>query len=256
MHQRSIALAALALAASVAAAASCSLPEGPKKAAIVPGPGVDAPVAEEGDGEGRARPPRKERDEEAPDSCMAPGPIDASVFPYKKAGVVKGACTADEAAALSAYFKAHANDDDFSVDAWQKEVGPGCARCAFSDGSGPTWTPIIVKDGDIDAVDRGGCIEVLSGSEACGRAYQQVTDCSNAACLPVSEGGESTCEGQKDFVDCLYDRKAIFAGPCEDAYEAAVAACGDDLSSYEEQCQGRYTFEGPLAVMCVDGGDG
>lgn len=193
------------------------------------------------------------RDEPA-SSCMAATPIDAAAFPYKPAGITKGACTPDELDALGAFFSARAEKgEDVRISEWAKEVSPGCAACVFSDGSGATWTPILSKRDALDSVDRGGCIEAASGDEACGRAYQQVNECRLAACLPPDEGGVGTCATQGEFEECFKDR-GIFTGPCKDAYDAMVDACGEDLGVYEETCSGEtFTFEGPIKAMCIDG---
>lgn len=249
--------AAMTSMVGMLAAAGCSSTERARFSAS--GAAGDAGVvpADPG-GEGDAAPRRSTRDASVDDSssCVAKEPIDATKVPYKKAGLTPGACTPDEASAISAYFKQHANDEDFTVSAWENEVGPACARCVFSDGSGPTWTPIIVKDDQVDTIDRGGCVEALSGNEACGRAYQQVNECSITACLPKSEGGQGSCKGQKPFYECLDDRDALFDVACKDAYDAVTNECGDSLADYEKACDGRYTFEGPIDAMCVKGGAG
>lgn len=245
--------ATLAGAAISLAGAGCSpAPERSKKPAKVvdnpPDPGA-APAEEE------AKRPRRDRESrrEEPSTCVATEPIDATDFPYKPAGATPGACTTEEASTIKTYFEERANDERFTVSEWARQVSPGCARCVFSDGSGPTWTPIISKDDDVHTIDRGGCIEVLSGSEACGRAYQQITECSLVACLPKSEGGRATCENQQELLECLYERDAIFEGACRESYDAVVDACGDALEEHEKECEGRYTFEGPIRVMCVTG---
>lgn len=186
-------------------------------------------------------------------TCMAERPIDATKFGYKPAGVAEGACSPDEARAISEFFSTQTREDaDVSVAEWQQAVGDACARCVFSDGEGDTWTPIITKGDRLETVNRGGCIQAASGSEECGKAYQQVTECRLAACLPPSEGGFGTCMTQGEFEECLADGEAILTGPCQEAHIELKRSCGKDLGSYEEACGGQiYTFEGPIRVMCV-----
>lgn len=189
-------------------------------------------------------------------TCMAERPIDATKFAYEKAGVTKGACSPEEAKALADYFtKTIDSDEDVKVSEWEKEVSDACARCVFSDGTGDTWTPIITKDDRLYTVNRGGCIEAASGDEACGKAYQQATECRLAACLPRSEDGFGTCMTQGEFEECLNDGEAILTGPCKEAHLELKQSCGKDLGSYEEACDGTtYTFDGPIRVMCVGAG--
>lgn len=251
MMKRLFALAtmtALTAGAALVAGGGCSSEGGSSNQAT--GDAGDA-------GRGREAPSFSDRDagptEEAPTSCMAEGPIDATKFPYKKAGVTKDACTPAEADEIASYFAARADHaEDIEVSEWQKEVSPECAACVFSDGSGATWTPILSKNDRLDTVDRGGCIEAVSGSEDCGRAYQQVNECRLAACLPADQGGVGRCAVQGEFEACLGDGDAIFTGPCKDAYEAMVSTCGEHLGEYEDACAGQtYTFEGPIKVMCT-----
>lgn len=180
-------------------------------------------------------------------SCMLTEPIDATKYPYKKAGVTKGACSDQELADLTKFFSDHANEG-FKASDWAKSVSAECAACAFSDGSGATWTPILTKNDELDTVDRGGCVEVVSGSEACGRSYQQVTDCLVDACY-------TKCRTADEYFACLNDTPAVFTGPCKGAYEQMNQDCGNDLQKYEEACSSdNFTFEGPIKVMCIEGG--
>ncbi|MBX3206137.1 MAG: hypothetical protein KF764_13790 [Labilithrix sp.] len=188
-------------------------------------------------------------DDDDDSTCLSTDPIDATQFPYTKAVKSAGACTTAEAAALSAFFKTKVDaKEDVLVSEWSQEVSATCRACVFSDGAGETWTPIIVKDDKLDNVNRGGCIEILTGNEACGEAYQQVTECRLEACL-------IKCKTQEEFSACLQDSQAIFAGPCKDSVTKVVDVCGKALDAAETGCKGKdWTFDGPIKVQCVTGG--
>ena len=197
-----------------------------------------------------AKTPNPGDDEEEPDpvSCLNTDPIDATKFPYTKALRAAGSCTDAEHKALSDYFEAKVDaNEDVLVSEWSKEVSANCAKCVFSDGTGD-WTPIIVKDDELDNVNRGGCIEILTGKEACGEAYQQVTECRLEACA-------TKCKTQDEFSECLKDAQGIFTGPCKDAYDNMESSCGNNLAAAEKGCQGtKWTFDGPIKVQCISGG--
>lgn len=183
-------------------------------------------------------------------SCLSTDPIDATQYPYSKAATTVGACTADEMKAIGTFYKAKADaKEDILVSEWKGSVSDKCAKCVFTDSpEATTWGAIIGKDDKLDSVNRGGCIEVLSGKEACGKSYQQVTECRFDACL-------KKCKTQDEFTACLQDGEGIFGGPCKTAYDKMEADCGNNLGAYEDGCKGTtYTFEGPIKVMCITGG--
>ena len=196
-----------------------------------------------------ATPPPSPTEPEEGESCLSTEPIDATKFPYAKALRSPGACTDDELKAISSYFKTKTSaDEDVLVSEWSKEVTPNCAKCAFSAADATEWAPILVKDDKLDNVNRGGCIEIMSGKESCGRAYQQVTECRLEACL-------AKCQTQDEFTECLQAAGAIFTGPCKVSYDAMEQECGNNLASYESACRGtEWTFEGPIKVQCITGG--
>ena len=186
---------------------------------------------------------------EEPESCLSTEPIDATRFPYARAMRSAGACTEDDLKAISTFFKEKTNaGEDVVVSEWSKEVSEKCAKCAFSTIDATEWAPILVKEDRLENVNRGGCIEVLSGSEACGRAYQQVTECRLEACL-------AKCKTQDEFTACLQDAQGIFTGPCKASYDVMDKECGNNLGAYENGCRGtEWTFEGPIKVQCITGG--
>jgi hypothetical protein len=181
--------------------------------------------------------------------CMQTNAIDATKFPYQPAKKQPNACSQKELDSLTGYFTDQARkQQDISVLDWRKTVSDGCAQCAFSDEGETNWAPILTKGDKLDDVNRGGCIEIASGKQSCGQAYQQVAECRLAACT-------DTCETPDGFSACLNDVQGIFTGPCKTAYTTMERECGEDLAKYEAQCKGSsYTFEGPVKVQCVNGG--
>ena len=120
----------------------------------------------------------------------------------------------------------------------------------FSDGKDAKWTPLIFSYDTLDTVNRGGCIEIVSGKEACGEAYQRVAACRVEAC-------RTKCTTQAELSACLERTREIFTGPCKTAYDTMMSACGDGLDAYEAACRGSaWTFEGPIRVQCITGADG
>lgn len=236
---------ALAGLVSAVGAAGCS------ETVVEPGGTTDSGAADAKKSDAKTTTPPDDDAEAPPESCLSTDPIDATKFPYTKALKAVGACTTKESADLSAFFKTK-NDakEDVKVTEWSAVVSDGCAKCVFSDGTGAEWTPILVdaeKD-ELESVNRGGCIELLSGKESCGRAYQQVTECRLEACL-------KECKTQDEFTTCLQDGEGIFTGPCKTAYDLMETECGANLGAYETGCKGTaWTFEGPIKVQCITGG--
>ena len=215
-----------------------------------PDPGVapDASIDVRPDRRPPGPEPEEDADPPAPTGCLATQAIDATNFAYSPAAVSPGACTAEEAKALADYFAAKVNaNEDVVISEWAKEVSTSCSECVFSDGTGAEWTPILVKNDHLLGLNRGGCVELMTGKPECGEAYQQVTECRYAAC--------SACESDEAMTECVQDGEAIFTGPCKDAYDKVIAACGDALDAAETACRGKdWQFEGPIQAQCVTGG--
>lgn len=242
-------VSALAGLVSAAAAAGCSSNEsGKASAGATPGTGTDA--GDKPDDRSDRRTSSGSSGSRGDEACMETRSIDMTRSPYARAKKVANACTNKEADDLGTYFRNKAqNGEDISIAEWAKTVSDGCAACVFSDGKGAEWTPILTKDGKLDDVNRGGCIEIQSGKEACGRAYQHVAECRLEAC-------SNTCDTPEGFTECLRDVQGIFSGPCKAAYDALDKECGADaLAGYEAACKGNaFTFEGPVRAQCITGG--
>jgi len=202
--------------------------------------------------------PGDDDDTAAVPTCLNKDPIDATKYDYTKvAKGQKAACTTKELSDFSAYYKAHASDDDV-IDTWPTSVSEKCATCIFPDATTDpaptTWGPMVITLDDQMAkqfnVNRGGCIEAVSGKEACGRSYQQFQDCTIDACL-------KDCKTQADFTKCRQDA-TVLTTSCKDAFTAVKNDCGEKtIGGYETACKGTtYTFEGPIKVLCITGSGG
>lgn len=203
---------------------------GPKKDAG-PGPGTDS-----GPGPG-------------PDTCMVQAPIDATQYPYKTARIAAGACSAAEATTLANYFEGQVNlGNDVSIAAWKGQVSTSCGACVFGTEGEATWGAILTANDALDTVNRGSCMQIQSGSVACGAAYQRVTTCALDACL-------ANCATQQEFDECRADIQGIAAGPCKAAFDTFATDCGANAGNYEASCSiGDWTFDGPIKAQCVVGG--
>ncbi|MBX3225023.1 MAG: hypothetical protein KF795_31185, partial [Labilithrix sp.] len=168
--------------------------------------------------------------------------------PYKSPRVIANACTESELAALSAFYTSKMDaGEDLRISEWSAEVSGSCAQCVFDDDSGASWGPIQTQNDRLHSVNRGGCVELKSGSTACGQAFGRVFTCRLEACLPK-------CTSQDGFTECLADNEAIFSGPCKGAKDAVVAACGSGLNAYETACSGgAWIFERPIRAQCITG---
>lgn len=182
--------------------------------------------------------------ESPPDSCLDPTPIDATDYPYAAAKRAKGACTEAELDALVDYVTELNGAPDLAT--WKGKVGPTCAECAFTEVAATSWGPILTANGAFETISVGGCIEIKSGKQACGEAFQRVVWCRIGAC-------SSLCETKQEFDDCV-DDLAVFDGPCWAAYNTMITACGANFDDYQTQCRGTtYAFEEPIRAQCIDG---
>ncbi|MBX3227987.1 MAG: hypothetical protein KIT84_27820 [Labilithrix sp.] len=242
-------ITALTGAVATAGAAGCSSTE----VVTIAAEGGAGPTGDGGKkNPGSVTPIGDDDDDEQTKTCLNEEPIDQTGFPYVKSkqAAAKGTCTAKELTDLGAYYKAHVQDDDFTATTWASSVSESCAECIFTTTSeeqpAEEWGPILITDDAVSDINRGGCIEVVSGKEECGRSYQQYQTCLLQACL-------KDCKTQADFTACRGDQKVLTTA-CADAAEAVKTACGASITSYESSCKGTtYTFEGPIKVLCING---
>jgi hypothetical protein len=172
--------------------------------------------------------------------CPTTTPIDATTLPYQSPFVSKGSCTAGDLTALSTYV-----DGGGTFPGWKTSVSPTCATCIFGKETETTWKPILENAaGAIAQINVGGCIAVASGSDACGRAYQQWFECRPEACEGCPPGDSAAL--QKCYA-------ASTKGACKKAFDSVSAVCGDQvIADAETACDGdKYVFEGGVRAQCI-----
>ncbi len=204
----------------------------------------------------RGVPKTGEEEEEEEEGCAAKKQVDAKSFPYTKAAKSPGACSNDELKALTKYYSE--NPQDPSIAEWSKTVSETCASCVFTAADGDAWGPLLIEGDKLTGANLGGCIELASEKEGCGRAYEQLIRCYTVACLPPSQGGSGTCATQAEFNLCRNDRDGLNAGACADAATTLQQECGSSFPSYEQACAppagAKYIFEVTVPAHC--GGTG
>ena len=245
MVSRIFTLAGVATLMGIAIAASatgCSNDEG------AAAPEVDA-GAKDAARDGFVPPPAGDDDDEPVESCISKEPMDAKSIPYAKALRSPGACSSDEVKALVKYFD---EQEEVSVADWAATVSDTCAACVFTATDAEEWGPVLVQDDKLAGVNRGGCIELASKSETCGRAYEQAITCMIEMCLPSAQGGSSTCSTAQEVNECITN--VVSVGACAEVYAAANQECGEDLGDYEKTCgptkEGQHIFEVTIPVHC------
>ncbi len=197
-------------------------------------------------------------EEEPPATCAAKDAVDLSGIAYTKALAQPGACTTKEVADLTAYFAANSSKNPFKISDWATSVSDGCAACVFTESDAAAWGPILVKDDQLDGVNFGGCVEIQSGKEACGEAWQQLNECTVVACLPADQGGQGTCTTQDEFDECRNSQDTL-QGPCGATITNVQKECGSGLEAYLTACDppagAKYIFEGTIPAHCITGGN-
>lgn len=188
-----------------------------------------------------------------PASCLNTNPIDQTQIPYVKAAPRQpGACTAQDVTTIGTYYKTNGPTPTFTTTAWASSVSAACSACVFTPNEtaapAQAWGPIVTKGDKIDAINRGGCIELVSGSEACGRAYQQFQGCLVQACR------NAECSDAQKVAACRQDQR-VYSTSCKGAVEALIGACGsvEALQAHEQACKNtQYTWDGPIKQACID----
>lgn len=215
--------------------------------------GAAATTADAGSTDARADRvvPEPVEEDEGHESCASTHPIDVGAIHYSKAATSPGACSSAEVAALAKYYEEH-DLKGLSLATWAATVSETCAACVFTDHDAEEWGPLLVEDDAFAGVNRGGCIEIQSKSEACGSAYTKVLACMIAMCLPPSAGGSSTCSTQAELNDCR--NEVLTTGACADAYATLQEECGSaNIETYERACNpegATVGFEGAITAHC------
>jgi hypothetical protein len=203
-------------------------------------------ITQSGDGGRDARNDRLgDQEEPLADTCMADQLLDHTTVGYKAAAVNPGKCTLGAIKVLEDLVKSKPGGVPFGdVKKALEGHDATCAKCVFAEET-DKWAPIVEKAGKV-IVNVGGCIEVVSGKTACGKAWQQFDTCTNFGCKDCTTDAEQT--------ECF---KSVGAkgGPCEAATRDLQAACGTDLLDYVDTCypDGELTIAGPIKKQCIEG---
>lgn len=180
-------------------------------------------------------------------TCPTTTAIDATKLPWKSPTKSPGACTPTDLSNLVSFVDT--NDNAKYAD-WKASVtNMTCRSCIFGT-DGATWAPLVENSsGQLVVLNVGGCIAIASGSDACGKSYQNWFDCRFEACAECPDGDTPALQ------KCL---SAASKGACKAAFDAVGTVCGDQqIADAETACEGdKFVFEGPIKAQCIglDGG--
>lgn len=192
-------------------------------------------------------------DDAGPGTCPTTDTIDVTTAPYESPVVVANACTEADVAAL---VKVVDDKQDAVTDADLLAAIPAgaCHDCVFAKDDGTHWGPLATDStgAKVTLINTPSCIGIVSGSEACGKAWTQFSECLDAACQDCPTGdqaGLSACH------------TAAGQGACNGGVAAVQTNC-PDLQANGEVCDKlstKYAFEVPVRAQCigltpVDGG--
>jgi hypothetical protein len=180
------------------------------------------------------------------DSCTSKTPFDLSGVAFKPPRVIPGSCS--DADRESFRDIVASTSTLAQTEQLMKARNPACAACIFGT-DGDTWAPLVEMANGEYTENVGGCFAVVSGKVACGKAYQQLTQCMTAAC--------STCS--KDESEACGQEARDEGGICEAAYNDYILGCGPDPAAVARRCIiGVYVVEGSIQRQCgsetTDGG--
>jgi hypothetical protein len=231
------------------ALASVSALSGVVVAASASGCSSTQVITEQVDSGHDARAAIGDNEEPVAPQCMVDQVLDATSVPYLPARVEPGSCTLQVIKTLEDLVANKPDGLPFSdvkkaIQGYDPTYGPKCAACVFAAAT-DHWAP-IVEDGSNVIVNTGGCMEVVSGNTACGKAWQQFDTCTNYGC--------QNCSSDADKQNC-YGAVGAPGGPCEAATTAVKSACGSNLVNYVNTCypDGELTIAGPIKKQCIEG---
>ncbi len=178
------------------------------------------------------------------ETCLEPKEIDATTVPYKPPAIKLNVCDTAALKVIDDLIAAKPKATFADLKQALTDHSAPCANCVFGP-DGDTW-PVIVENGDkIVALNLGGCVGIVSGKEACGKAYQQWDLCLDSACQTCPDAEKSDCSQGAQ-------------GPgkaCGKASTALEEACGSNVNTFIQTCfkQGELTIKGPITQQCIGG---
>lgn len=210
---------------------------------------IDATEPEDGGAKAPPRSPPRVSDDaddeddgsstEAPTSCVATTPFDATTVPYRSPAVKAGSCTSADIKLLTDYLR---DNQQFSMDDIKAKLAKQsqrCGGCVFGAPDDDTWAPIVF-DGTTATLNGGGCVSVVSGEDDCGKAYQQWNTCLNEVC--------AACTDPSENAQCKNDVQQASA-PCGAASKALLQACGTNVNDYLGTCFGSGDIVGNVVTQ-------
>ena len=149
----------------------------------------------------------------APDACT-PSSVKVSgpVVEYPPMAIAQGACSQ---AALDGLFDACFRPGG-NCDAWET-ANKTCRQCVFTPDSPAAQGPFITRKNAAPIANQRGCLDSLAPS--CGKAYQSVSACTQAAC-DISPGCKSATNEER--------------AACRQA--AMQTSCAASMQQYSEKC--------------------
>jgi hypothetical protein len=197
---------------------------------------------------------RRIGDQEEPDidTCMLGAgreteQLDHTEVAYKSPAVTAGACSEQAIKDIETFIGTQPSVLFADLKAeLVKKAGDACAKCVFA-AETDKWAPIVEDaSGKVIDVNLGGCIELVSGSAACGKAYQQFDTCTTFGCSECTVTAEKA-QCQKDIVSP--------GGPCEAAGDDLIGACTNKIVDYVGECYpaGSLLIAGPIRKQCITG---
>lgn len=172
-------------------------------------------------------------------TCMDTKPFDATTVPYNPPNVTAGSCTAADVKVFEDFIQANPQASFEEVEAALTKQSQRCSQCVFGAADDAKWAP-VVSDGTNVTFNGGGCVSVVSGKDACGKAYQQWNTCLNTVC--------ASCTDQNENSQCKNDAQGPKAA-CGAASNALFQACGRNVNDYLKTCFGNG-IGGVLQQIC------
>ncbi|HVJ93141.1 MAG TPA: hypothetical protein VM580_25245 [Labilithrix sp.] len=178
--------------------------------------------------------------------CYKEDPFDASVFKYQPPRLQQGACGDSVLDVISGYVSGNENATFTGLrDAIKNSADAGgqdCADCVFAN-DGDTWAPLVLEGNKVVAVNTGACVGLVSGKEACGRAFFQWDICLGEVC--------AECADQSEARSCY---SAVQDTACKAASDELLKECGPEINTFVDACflDGDLTFTPAVRTLCLE----